>query len=126
MYNEVLSYTYLEAREVYPQFTSMSKERKIVSMKNEGLIDSFTNDSDIIVYYDMIEDSPPLLLIERLCLKESGICKGFFNRGKLQWKVRKFHKEITDYYISLEKSKLGNYLDIIVVKKNIIDNIQEE
>lgn len=118
LFKEIFNLTYSEARERYPEFETKSKTRKAITMKNGVNIDSVSNNSDILVYYDMLQDSAPLLLVERIPKSEAG-----------WWKMRKVVKYINDdidgYKASMQKSSDKKYVDLIVIKENIVSAIEE-
>lgn len=119
MYNEILKLTYTEAIRAFPQFESVNSMRKVITFKNDSSLDTYSSKSDIIVYYDIVSDSTPLLLIERL--QKKGVNSFTLNKA-----MSKLNKSLHGYVAVTQVSDDKQFVDIVVVKDNIYKSITEE
>lgn len=115
MYDGILNCNYKELREKYPMPNSFSNGRKAVSLKNAEDIDSFSNKSDILVYYDLVDESTPLMIVERVPDEE------FSSVEELEAMVDRLNNEISGYVVRYSVAEDKEFVDITLVKKNIYD-----
>lgn len=118
MYKNILSSSYTQIRQKYQKFESINSVRKIITFKNDETLDSYSRLSDVVVYYDVISDSTPLLLVERLQRCD-------VRMFHLKMVVRKLNKELIGYVASVEQSDDNTFVDIVVVKSNIYNSLSE-
>lgn len=117
MYSDILYLSYTQVRKKFPEFESISSIRKVITFKNSNELDTYANDSDIIAYYDVVEDSTPLLLVERQL-------KSKVKTSKIKRAVKEFNKNNAAVYIaSFNMSNNKKYVDITVVKRNIYESL---
>ena len=119
MYSKILKLTYTEAVKAFPQFESVNSIRKVITFKNDSSLSTYSSKSDVIVYYDIVSDSAPLLLIERL--KRSDVKLFSLNKA-----VKKLNKLLSDHVAVTRVSDDKMYVDIVVVKNNIYKSVTEE
>ena len=112
MYQDILNMTYNQCRETYPNFKSISRAKKMISMKNDSSIDSYSDDSDIIVMYDMVDDSKPLVLDERLDAKG-------YRLSEVRAHIGKVERELEDYCAVVVLSDDKKFIDIVLTLKSI-------
>lgn len=118
MYKNILDSSYTQVRSKFSQFESINSIRKVITFKNDNSLDTFSKLSDIIVYYDVISDSTPLLLVERI--KRTDV-----NIFLMKIAVKKLNKLLDGYVASIKKSSDKIFVDIVVVKSNIYNSIVE-
>lgn len=116
-YQEILKLTYSEVRARFPHIEGSSHTRKVITMKNTPELPTFVDGSDIVVYYDVINESP-LLLVER-------IPKDKVKRWGLKRKVKKISIQLEGYVATVTTSKDKMFYDINVIKTNIYENLEE-
>lgn len=116
-YKEILKLSYTEAKTRYPQSEGSSHTQKVIVFKNTPELPTFAEGSDIIIYYDMINETP-LLLVER-------IPKGKVKRWGLRKKVKKISMQLDNYVAVVNTSKDKMYYDINVIKTNIYASLEE-
>lgn len=116
MYSDILGATYSQVSHRFQQFVSTDVFKRVITLRNTDNIDSYSNDSDIVIYYSVIKDASPLLVVERL---EKYECK--FSAVKRF--VKKLNKELIGYIANYQISKNKQYIDIILVKDNLYENL---
>jgi len=99
---------------MFPDYESISNSRKVVALVNNGDLDSYAKDSDIVVYYDIVTDSNPLVLVERLdsvSYKFADVKKALDNERKV----------INGYSVTVTKSSDSRFIDIVLTMSNIYE-----
>lgn len=119
LFNQLVSLTYNEARETYPEFEDLNRVERTIVMHNSAKIDSMSNNSDIIVYYDIVENSKPLLIIERIPQAE-------YSLKALKMKIKQINESISGYKVVLSTKKSKGYYDVLVVAQSIYSSICED
>ena len=114
MYEKLLSLTYKECREMFPEYESISNSRKVVALVNNGNLDSYAKNSDIVIYYDIVTDSSPLVLVERL----DSISHKFVDVKKV---LDKESKSIKGYSVTVSKSSDNRFIDVVLTMRNIYE-----
>jgi len=117
LYEDIVSCSFKELREKFPQFNSCSNGRKSIALKNIQELNTIGENSDILVYYDIVDSTEPLLITERLDETEIG------SESDLQSIIDKFNAESVDYVATLSKVDGKAYFDVNVVKKNIYESV---
>lgn len=118
MYKDVLNLSYSQCREVYPQFVSIDKANKVIAMKNGNDIDSISNESDILVYYDIIVDSKPLMLVERISCKDKSV-------GEVEQIVEKERVFIPNYHFNITVSEDKCFVDVVLMDRNVYERLSD-
>ena len=109
MYKEILKLYYADAHKKFTDSKSHSSIANVITLNNKEDIDSFSNDSQIIIYYDVISGEP-LTLIERIDADS-------VNMLEAKGKVEVFNRESVNYVAEISES--AEFVDIIVVHKNL-------
>ena len=124
MYKEIVESSYDELRSKYPKFESISREQKIIAMYNSNNLDTYSNNSDIVVYYDCTEPTKPLLIVERVADDE------IESLESLNEFIKRAQADVPGYHVFYNIVEDKEYFDITIVKCNIYDslggNINEE
>ena len=115
-FKKILSLTYSEARAQYPVAGNVCAARRIITFRNDTNVDSLSSESDVVVYYDVVTESTPLLLVERIKRSEMTF------EEVLKY-TRQIQEELDDYVIQAVECSNIDYIDIVIVKKNIVENI---
>ena len=113
---QLLSFTYEEMRKEVSDVEAFSTARKSIIIRSKG-IDSFGDDSDIVVCYDLLDDSVPLLLVERINKKDISL-------RKLKRRVRRLQSDFEDYIVEVVTTNSPLYYDVLVLKKNIYNRLK--
>jgi len=116
MYDVIMDTTYSKAREKYEQFVDTDSAKRIIAIKNSASISSLSDTSDIIIYYSVIEDSTPLLAVERMDKSE-------VKMWRVRRVVKKVNRENQHYKAAWSISDDKKYVDIIVVKRSIYESL---
>lgn len=111
----MLSLTYSQAVEEYPA-TGISTARKAITIRNTESVESISNGSDIIVYYDLVSDSTPLLLVERINVTEIDL-------DDLHQQARQLDDALEGYVVQVVDCDNPDYYDVVVVKRNIYASV---
>lgn len=119
MYRDLLTMSYEEAREREDLQFTVNTTRKIITFTNTPELNCYGESSDVMVYYDVINNGPPLLVVERISKCE---CK----YRRLKREVCKIKKQVEScgYVINVSASPTGGYYDIILVNKNVYANLK--
>lgn len=117
IYGDIINSSYDELREKFPRFQSLSPEQKVVAMYNGNDIESYSNNSDIIVYYDILNADRPLLVVERVPDSE------FESAEQLEEFVEETNKLIEDYVVAYDVVEDKEYVDISLTRNRLYENI---
>ena len=109
MYEEILSTSYDDAKRRFSDNKDNSNVAKIITLNNKGQIGAYSNDSEVLVFYDVISGEP-LTLVERL--DKVDVILSDLNR-----KIEDFNSNTEDYVASIQES--GEYYDVTVVHRNL-------
>ena len=63
MFDSILNASYEEARQRFSKFLFVDTLQRRISVKGDGISDSLSKDSDIIIYYSLVGDNKPLLIL---------------------------------------------------------------
>lgn len=115
-FKKLLSMSFNTVLEQYDDVIQVDSARHIVNIKGSYMNDSFSDDSMVVVFYNIIGDEKPLLVIERVKAK--------------QWRKLTFRKRVREtknsikgeYVVSIGKTKRG-FVDIILTKRSIYDRM---
>jgi len=117
MYSNIINVRFSEVREKFPGFHGLDKAKRIFTLMNVGGLDTFEDNSDVIVFYNVMEDSTPILVIERVENKAGQV-------KKAKDAVMKFNKAVTGYIAEVQPvKKTDPYFDIKVVRRSLHDQI---
>ena len=124
MYSNILNVKFSEIREKFRKFDSVDVGKRIITLTNLEELDTVSDDSDIIVYYNVMGDTTPVMLVERIMVSS-------IKEKQIGEYVETFNRENGEYVASIKKTKLGSkptesYLDILVVRKRVYENLQNE
>lgn len=117
IYGDIINSSYDELREKFPRFQSLSPEQKVVAMYNGNDIESYSNNSDIIVYYDILNADRPLLVVERVPDSE------FESAEQLEEFVKETNELIEDYVVAYAVVEDKEYVDISLTRNRLYENI---
>lgn len=117
IYGDIINSSYDELREKFPRFQSLSPEQKVVAMYNGNDIESYSNNSDIIVYYDILNADRPLLVVERVPDSE------FESAEQLEEFVKETNELIEDYVVAYDVVEDKEYVDISLTRNRLYENI---
>lgn len=109
MFSEIIKLKYPELKEKYPDIKNSDNVSKVITMNNRKDIDSFSNKSDILLYYDVTNDEL-LTLVERLEKSEADI-------SELEKQVDEFNSQHVDYVASVKISE--EYIDLTIVHSSL-------
>lgn len=121
LYDDIIDLTFAEVRSKFTNFDSVSSANKVIVFSNCPEVGSFSDESDIIVQFDFINNKV-MYISERIPIHE---VKGFFNKKKLKIKVREFNILRNDFLATYNYSSNKKYVDLVVVKKTIVDSKRE-
>lgn len=124
MYSNILNVKFSEIREKFRKFDSVDVGKRIITLTNLEELDTVSDDSDIIVYYNVMGNTTPVMLVERIMVSS-------IKEKQIGEYVETFNRENGEYVASIKKTKLGSkptesYLDILVVRKRVYENLQNE
>lgn len=121
MYSKILNVKYSEIRERFVKFDAVDIGKRIITLSNLEYLDTVSNDSDIVVYYNVMGDTTPIMLVERLDAST-------VQERKVKALVGQFNSENGEYVAALRKVKkdkgMGSYLDVTVVRRRVYENLQ--
>lgn len=121
MYSKILNVKYSEIRERFVKFDAVDIGKRIITLSNLEYLDTVSNDSDIVVYYNVMGDTTPIMLVERLDAST-------VQERKVKVLVGQFNSENGEYVATLRKVKkdkgMGSYLDVTVVRRRVYENLQ--
>lgn len=114
MYSTILETPYSKAREKFTRFDGVDSVRHILTVKSAYVSrDAISEDSDIIIYYSMVNDTTPLVVIERMRKEEA-------KRLMIKKVVKSLKKEIKGYMVNIS-TEHNDYVDVVLVKNNIYE-----
>lgn len=116
MYSDLVNTPYSQARVKFPQYVGADSAKRIISLKNTPDIDSYSSESDLVLFYSVIEDSTPLLIVERLQRK-------LIRLHKLKKYIKKLQRELEDYNATVQISADRKFIDIVLLKKNVYERL---
>lgn len=117
IYGDIINSSYDELREKFPRFQSLSPEQKVVAMYNGNDIESYSNNSDIIVHYDILNSDRPILVVERVPDSE------FESAEQLEEFINETNKLIKDYVVAYDVVEDKEYVDISLTRNGLYENI---
>lgn len=122
MYSNILNVKFSEIREKFKKFDSLDVGKRIITLTNMKELDTVSDDSDVIVYYNVMGDTTPVMLIERI--KMSSI-----KEKQLRKDIETFNKESGEYIANIirvkkESKQAEDYLDILVVRERVYENLK--
>lgn len=111
MYEQILGVRWSEVRtEKYFGYVAIDPVKRIITIRNNCTVDSFSDSSDIVVYYNMLEDSYPILVVERVAKKSC-------SKRKFKAAMKKLRQEMSEY--RLLQSEYDEYYDIVLIKDSL-------
>lgn len=116
-FNKLLKEKFSDVAEEYEGVVDVHTAQKIVVIKGKGTNDTISDSSDVLVYYDVVGDSRPLIVIERISGAE-------ITRCKVKRAVRRLNRELRGRYTVTLKRAGNNYYDVILVKTSIADALE--
>lgn len=117
MYKSILTSNYDKLKVDYAGKASISSLRKIVSLRGSDVSDSYSDNSDILIYFDAIDGRQVLVLVERIPEQE------FETEEQLDEIIKKINKELDGYTISYSLSEIGDFVDFTVVLNSVQEAI---
>lgn len=109
MYEDLLGLSYQDVKEKFPNMKEVSSVAKVITFNNDGNIGAFANDSNVLVFYDVITGEP-LTLVERIDKVRVSI-------ASVNTAIEKFNNNNETYVANVCDS--DEYVDITVVHKNL-------
>lgn len=119
MYSGLLNVLYSEARDVFKAYIGNDSAKRIITLKNIDSLDTLSNNSDILLYYNVLQNSTPLLLVERMSRKEA-------RKVHAKREVRKMKHSLHNYVANYKVSDDKKFVDIIVMKGNVYENLMAD
>jgi hypothetical protein len=89
----------------------------MIAMLNGNTLNTYSNNSDILVYFDIINPDRPLLVVERVDDSE------FESVEALKKFIDDVNNEVEEYVASYNIVEDKNYVDITLVRNNVYDAI---
>lgn len=121
MYSNILNVKFSEIRKKFVKFDSVDAGKRIITLTNLEGLDTVSNDSDIIVYYNVMENTTPVMLVERVSTVT-------VQEKQVRAMAELFNQENKEYVASVKRvkktKKAGDYLDILVVRRRVYENLQ--
>lgn len=109
MFSEIVNYKYSEVKRKYHNIKSMDNVSKVITMNNCDDIDSYSNQSDILIYFDVVTEEL-LTIVERLE-------KTTVNMSELHGKVDEFNSQHVNYVASINENE--EYVDLTVIHNSL-------
>ena len=109
MFSEIVNYKYSEVKRNYHNIKIMDNVSKVITMNNCDDIDSYSNQSDILIYFDVVTEEL-LTIVERLE-------KTTVNMSELQGKVDEFNSQHVNYVASINENE--EYVDLTVIHNSL-------
>lgn len=99
----------------------INRLKGIITFRATSDLDAFSDKSNVIVYYSVLEDSKPLLLVERIPVNVMSI-------KALKRRVRRCSEDssMLNYMITIDKSEDKDYIDVVFIVKNVYTNLTGE
>ncbi len=122
MYEKILTTIFSDFRKVFPE-AGVNYTTKICTLHNCDRAGIVQVESDIIVFYDCLEDSTPLLVIERIddeALEDLGDIDG------LEALIKDIEKELDGYVIAYNIVENKEYVDVTIVKNNVYNVLKDD
>ncbi len=117
MYSNIINVKFSEVREKFPGFQGIDKVKRIFTLANVEGLDTFADSSDVIVFYNVMEDSTPILVIERVENKAG-------QARKAKAAAVEFNEAGTGYIAEVQwPKKTAPYFDIKVVRRPLHEQI---
>lgn len=113
VYNRLLKTTFMEMTTEYDGVTSVNFSRRVVNVNGLEENDTLGTKSEVIIFYDLLGDASPLLLIERISTDDVPY--------RVAKKFVKNFRDVKDYRAVIYKVSNSEY-DVIVVKDSIVED----
>ena len=117
LYNEVLDLTYDEVREKFPKVESANALEKVICLENGNDITSFSNDSAIMIWFDL-GTNKPMIIAERVRRKP-------FVKLQINRVLKQARREMQDYSVTVGISNNKKGYDILVMKRELRERVDE-
>lgn len=118
VYKDILDKSFVEIQEVYSQFVEINSIRRVIVLSNNPNLHSIFDNSDVVVYFDMIDETAlPLLLVERVEAAD-------VDKDALLELVRSINNdESFGYTFDLRVRGDNRYIDIVALRSDIWDRL---
>lgn len=116
-YQELVQLNFTDASRRFQKIESISQTRRVIATKSTEELPTYMVGSDLVLYYDVLSDSEPLLVVERIPRKTASV-------WKIKRLTKRWDKHIPNYVITVNKSQDGLFTDICLVKSNIYTNLE--
>lgn len=116
-YQELVQLNFTDASRRFQKIESISQTRRVIATKSTEELPTYMVGSDLVLYYDVLSDSEPLLVVERIPRKTASV-------WKIKRSTKRWDKHIPNYVITVNKSQDGLFTDICLVKSNIYTNLE--
>lgn len=118
-FKKLLGMPFNSVAEEYEGVIQVDSMRHIINIKGISLNDSLSNNSDVIVFYDIVGDGQPLMVIERIDTKQ---WKSLALRKRVR-EMKEFVKE--KFVVTVVRNKKG-FVDITLIKRSVYDKLSKK
>ena len=116
MYDKILGTKFSEARVKLGCFDSVDKVKRVFTLSNTGDFDTCFPDSDVIVIFNVMGDTTPIIVVERVRYSESALKEAYAA-------LERFNND--DYYAEVEDyAGLRDFVDIVLIRRRLYDCLQ--
>lgn len=115
---DFLKMTYKELLLEHPEVDEFDSGRKCAAFIEGNNLDSYSNESTILVYYDCINPDTPLMVVERIDDVDTPTYS--ITMEEFIKSLQELHE---DYMFHCDISADGRYRDLVAVKRNIYEAI---
>lgn len=119
MYSNILNVKYSEIRKQFKKFDTVDIEKRVLTLTNLPYLDTVSEDSDVIVYYNVMGNTTPIMLVERI-----PYTKGLEREARRR--LREFSEKNSEYVAKVRLGeKRSKWFDIIVVRGTVYESLGE-
>jgi hypothetical protein len=120
MIYDFLKLSFEELVEKYPQADCVDRARKAVAFTEGNTLDTFSDNSDVLLYYDCLKPDRPLMVVERLTDEEA------VSAEALESFIDGLNIMYDDYVFYYNVLTDKEYVDVTAVRRNVYDVLDHE
>ena len=115
MYDELLSVKFSVVRQKLNCLDSVDKVKRVFTISRVRGFETLSEDSDIILIYNVMGDTTPIILIERVAIYDG--CLEMIKK-KLEGFVN------TEYYAEIEDYECKrDFIDVVLIRRSLYESL---
>lgn len=104
----------------YPETDCLDRTRKALAYTEGNTLDSLSDNSDLLLYYDCVQPTVPLMVVERLSDEEVVSTEVLEHFAEA---LNRLYSDYVFYYNILEDKE---YVDFSAVRRNVYDVLEHK